>query len=247
MSIKVMSQVWENGPAKTTDRFVLLALADYANDEGQCWPSIAGIARKTCLTERGVQKCIRRLESEGWLEIEVGSGRKNCNVYTVKTPNEVHPERGSPPNMSAKRVNVSAENPEPGSPEPSLTINKPSSNNSAREVEQILSEWTTVEAARSFIAYRRKHKAKSLSVTAAKRLAKQLAEIYNRGGDTADALGLAEERGWQTVNADWYFKATEQNNGKRTGYMGRGSDTDAEARIIAFAARTVTAPRDDCF
>lgn len=135
-----------------------------------------------------------------------------------------------------------------GEPIPdSKPVQKPLGNNSAREVEQILSEWTTVEAARSFIAYRRKHKAKSLSVTAAKRLAKQLAEIYNSGGDTADALGLAEERGWQTVNADWYFKATEQNNGKRTGYMGRGSDADAEARIIAFAARTVTAPRDDCF
>ena len=77
MSIKIMSMIWDDGPAKQSERFVLLALAYYANDQGECWPSIAGIARKTCLTERGVQKILRRLSDDGWLLIEVGTGRKN--------------------------------------------------------------------------------------------------------------------------------------------------------------------------
>ncbi len=52
MSIKVMSLVWDHGPLKQRDRFVLLALADYANDLGECYPSIQGIAKKTCLLAR---------------------------------------------------------------------------------------------------------------------------------------------------------------------------------------------------
>jgi len=112
-----MSQIWEDGPEDQTERFVLLALSDHANDEGRCWPSMGRIAKKTCMSVRGVQKVIRRLEAGGWLAVDVGGGRHGCNNYTIKTPNVVRPERGSPPNVSAK-------NPEPGSPEPSRTISK---------------------------------------------------------------------------------------------------------------------------
>ena len=88
MSIKIMSLVWEKGPENQTERFVLLALADFANDAGECWPSVAGICSKVCMSERGVQTAIRRLEAAGWVSIDTGKGRKNCNVYTVKIQQE---------------------------------------------------------------------------------------------------------------------------------------------------------------
>jgi len=132
-----MAKIWEAGPEKQSDRFVLLALADFANDDGECWPSMQRLASKTCMTERGAQKIVRRLEADGWLTIGTGGGRHGCNQYTinpeprspfqeVETPNEVHPERGSPPNVDAETLNESAENPEHGSPEPSRTIKEPS-------------------------------------------------------------------------------------------------------------------------
>lgn len=37
MSIKIMAQIWEHGPEKQAERFVLLAIADYANEYGECW------------------------------------------------------------------------------------------------------------------------------------------------------------------------------------------------------------------
>ena len=130
MSIKLMAQIWESGPQNQTERFVLLALADYANDEGECWPSIGGIASKCVMSDRGIQKVLKRLEDGGWLSIEEGGGRKNCNLFTIKTPNEVHPERGSPlaknPEPQCKNPERGSENPEPGSPEPSRTIIEPS-------------------------------------------------------------------------------------------------------------------------
>jgi len=126
MSIKIMSAVWENGPRGSAETMVLLAIADYCNDEGECWPSVQSIATKARMTERGVQKITARLVETGWLEIEAGGGRRNCNLYRIKTPNRVHPEPCSPPNVVTETPNTVPKNPEPRSPEPSLTIIEPS-------------------------------------------------------------------------------------------------------------------------
>ena len=144
MSIYVISSVWRNGPEKQGHLLVLLALADYANDEGECWPSIASIAQKARMTERGTQKILRQLEAEGWVKITTGNGRKGCNRYVInperetpnvdaKTPNDVHPEHRSPrttftPNVDAKTPNVDAKTPNVDTPEPSRTVIEPSEN-----------------------------------------------------------------------------------------------------------------------
>ena len=81
MSVKVMSLVWDHGPESSTDRFVLLALADYADDNGECWPAIATLARKCQISERTVIRAINRLRSDGYL---VRSKRQSTsNYYTI--------------------------------------------------------------------------------------------------------------------------------------------------------------------
>jgi hypothetical protein len=74
---------------------------------------------------------------------------------------------------------------------------------------EILAHHTTEEAAKSFVAWRKKAK-RPLTETAALRIAKTLAAIVAAGGDASDALGMAEERGWQTIRPDWYFKAVKE-------------------------------------
>jgi hypothetical protein len=240
MSIKIMSIVWDRGPENQAERFVLLALADYANDDGECWPSIEGVARKTCLTDRGVRKIMRRLEDTGWLSIEAGGGRKNCNLYRIKTLNTVQPERGSPLNVVPENPEPRSINPEHGSAEPSYNHKEPSESNNARAILDVLCEWASDEAARSFVTYRRKQKGKALTLTASKRMASQLEQIAQRGGDVDDALGMAEERGWQSVQADWYFNAKQpkgQTHGKRDGEAAeraRRAGERAAARAMDF-------------
>jgi hypothetical protein len=73
---------------------------------------------------------------------------------------------------------------------------------------EILAHYCTKEAADSFCAWRKRTK-KPLSETAALRIAKTLAAIVAAGGDASDALGMAEERGWQTIRPDWYAKAVK--------------------------------------
>jgi hypothetical protein len=112
MSIRVMSWVWDCGPEKGSDLLVLLALADFANDEGECWPSMASIARKARMTERGAQKIARRLKEDGFLEITTGGGRHGCNRYRIirrETPNEVHPFSAETPNTVHPRTTFAPE------------------------------------------------------------------------------------------------------------------------------------------
>lgn len=95
-----MSHIWEAGPKATVDRFVLLALADFCNDAGECWPSIPTLARKVRMTDRGVRIIVHRLCDEGWLAIDTAAGPKGVNLYRItpepRSPlNTVQPEHGS--------------------------------------------------------------------------------------------------------------------------------------------------------
>jgi hypothetical protein len=218
MSIKLMAYFWEAGPENQSERFVLLALADYANDAGECWPSLDALARKTCLTERGIRGIIRRLEAGGWLDVDEGAGRNRCNLYRLRTRNEVPPERGSPRNVTAQTRNVVPPDPERGSPKPSYNHQEPSEEKKrARDAaSEVLVQWASPQAVASFLAYR-KQRSKPLTATAAARLANNLRDIFNAGGSPDDALGLAEERGWQTVTREWYFNAERGTNNKRRG------------------------------
>jgi hypothetical protein len=90
---------------------------------------------------------------------------------------------------------------------------KPPVINQASEIFDCLTMWASEVAVKSFIEYRKKSKSKGLTLTAAKRLASTLQEIFNAGENPDDALGLAEERGWQTVKADWYFQSQRTDRG----------------------------------
>ena len=76
MSIRIMSRIWDVGPLGSAETMVLLALADYCNDDGECWPSMASIARKARMTERGVQKIMARLYLQLIKVVGGGGGRR---------------------------------------------------------------------------------------------------------------------------------------------------------------------------
>ena len=90
MSIKLMTAVWEREDLTSTHKLVLLALADWANDEGLCWPSINRLAVKASLTTRGIQKSIRTLEQLGFVRREEVAGKGNRYWLTIPV-NDIHP------------------------------------------------------------------------------------------------------------------------------------------------------------
>lgn len=79
-----MSHVWEDsGIESRAELLVLLALADHAKDDGVCWPSIDSIAKKSRVSQRGVQEIIKKLEGAGRLKVKTGEGPNGTNVYKV--------------------------------------------------------------------------------------------------------------------------------------------------------------------
>ncbi|ARO14421.1 hypothetical protein BVG79_01075 [Ketogulonicigenium robustum] len=108
MSVKIMSAIWEAEGIDASECLVLIALADHADDEGRCYPSIARLCKRTKMSDRGVQKVIARLIEKGFVTVVQNAGRAGSNLYIInpdagKTPepcsppNDVHPEPRSPP------------------------------------------------------------------------------------------------------------------------------------------------------
>ena len=74
MSIRVMSEVWRT-KLPTTEKMVLLVIADHGNDEGvEAWPSQATIATKASVSIRTVQRCVNNLVKAGYLKMEKRAG-----------------------------------------------------------------------------------------------------------------------------------------------------------------------------
>lgn len=80
-----MSLVWEHSQQSGSSLLVLLALADFADDDGYCYPSVARLAKKARLSERATQYALRDLEEAGELSVERGGGRRKANRYKVQT------------------------------------------------------------------------------------------------------------------------------------------------------------------
>lgn len=214
MSIKIMSAVWDGGPKGPTKRFVLVALADNANDDGECWPSIASISRKTGLCERVVRSTIRQLEAEGWMSTELSAGKKGCNKYRL-TPAPHAPGITCPPAYDAPTPGTTCPpTPAPHAPEPSITTKEPSEKKPAPEARAILEALGAVvsrETAEAFIAHR-KAKRSALSAYAASLIAKKL----TAHPDPDSVLLASIENGWTGV-----FPEKSQAKGEKNGQTPR--------------------------
>ncbi len=105
MSISLMTEAFKT-LLPTTQKFVFVALCDNANDQGECYPSISVLCRKTSLKERAVQGAIKYLVESGYMTVMIRKGRST--YYYIKPVDEwpklVHtprikciPARNAPP------------------------------------------------------------------------------------------------------------------------------------------------------
>lgn len=122
MSIKLMSLVWEDPDFDPYERLVMLSLADHANDDGLCYPSIARLCQRTGMKERGVQTVIKRLVEKGRITVTRGAGKRGSNLFTIRStpapdapPHRMHPA----PDAPNPRTGCGS-TPAPDAPKPSL-------------------------------------------------------------------------------------------------------------------------------
>lgn len=96
-----MGQCWPlqmRPPAKA----VLIALADMANDEGFCWPSLERICERTCFGRTAVIDAIALLGKMGVVRADRTNGRKT--TYWVEPAKFTAEAVDNLPNQSARRT-----------------------------------------------------------------------------------------------------------------------------------------------
>jgi hypothetical protein len=82
MSVRVMNLVWERAPYSGGTLLVLLALADWSDDEGFCWPKVQTLAVKARLSDRQSQRALRDLANAGILNAQ-RRGRYDSCLYAI--------------------------------------------------------------------------------------------------------------------------------------------------------------------
>lgn len=86
MAVKIISIVWDKYPGGGTDLLTLLALADWSDDLGKCYPSMASIARKVRLSRSQAQRVVHGLIDGGFVKVignEFGGARGASRRYQI--------------------------------------------------------------------------------------------------------------------------------------------------------------------
>lgn len=109
MSNALLNACW---PLKMppTQKAVLIALADRANDAGECWLSIPSICERTCFSERAVHRAISELEAAGFLTADRSNGRST--TYLVTPANAAVPPQQAHPRTSDTTADAAVEPPQ---------------------------------------------------------------------------------------------------------------------------------------
>lgn len=73
-----MARVWKDYPGTGgSELLALLALADWSDDDGRCWPSMASIATKVRLSKSQARRVVHRLIANGYLVL-LGNAAGGC-------------------------------------------------------------------------------------------------------------------------------------------------------------------------
>ncbi len=94
MSIRCISDVWEYSNQKGNALLLMLALADYANDENESYPSKKTLARKIRSTEQTVDDLIKKLIHDGELIRIINAGVKTKTGATNRYRIVINKEGG---------------------------------------------------------------------------------------------------------------------------------------------------------
>lgn len=90
-----MNLVWQHAPYKANTLVVLLALADWSDDEGMSFPKMPAIAKKSRQSERNAQICMSRLISDGIVKLSEDGGGRSPNHYSIDLQ-KLHPSTAIP-------------------------------------------------------------------------------------------------------------------------------------------------------
>lgn len=204
MSVRVMTAVWALA-LPDSEKIVLLALADCANDEGHCWPGMKSLVAKCSKAERTIQGAIQRLVDAGHLTRREVLG-KGCN-YTV------HPRTDCAPAETAPRSDNGTP-PQPLRDTPAAAAGKPSKNH--QEPSYLkgtgLPEDYPREAYMALVKARKSLTKVAFTEDSARGIFRKTKKLEAEGYDIEKLLWMAVDQGWRTVFPNDECRATPGGN-----------------------------------
>lgn len=96
MSFKLAGRAWEVGEVSVSQKLVLLALADTASDDGQCWPGRKCLAKKCGMTLRTLDNNLDSLIERGLLKKTLRkrkNGSYRSSLYQIFPPQDEEPKK----------------------------------------------------------------------------------------------------------------------------------------------------------
>lgn len=216
-----MSAVW-GVQLPDSEKIVLLALADCANDDGVCWPSMRALVEKCSKTDRTIQAAIKSLTAAGHLtRVERPGKGVLYTVHPGRSPEAVSPPKSLPPEDAAPPKPTTL-TPEAASDKPSRTTNssnathpKIASTPKARWPKDMPPPTGVSDDQWAGFIEHRKAKRSTLTRRAYDLLVAKLAEHSTADRPPGALVDLIVERGWLTFEPHWIMKSTDTGNGKR--------------------------------
>lgn len=206
----------------STTKFVLVALCDNANDQGECYPSISMLCEKTSLSERAVQGAINALVAQNFMRRDIRNGRSTYYFIskpdswpaltpapraprTTCTPQELHPTPAGDAPPPPHHVHPT---PAPRAPitiiEPSIepSLNQNLSGQAALKysaLDDLLLAGVEKQIAEDWLEVRKAKKAKNTK-TGISGVLSQIAKTHLTAND---GIRLCCERNWVGFDPAW--------------------------------------------
>ncbi|MYM31502.1 hypothetical protein GTP58_24515 [Duganella sp. CY15W] len=261
MSIALMTLAWKMD-LPTHPKMVLLALCDNANDQGECYPSVAMLTEKCSMSERSVQKHIADMEKTGVITRAYRAGRST--VYQINPRKLCTPAADAPPQNAHPTPATGAPtppqlvHPTPATGAP-ITIIEPSIEPSSKHHKRrqagadafdaksaLLAEGVSVQAADDWLMVRKAHRA-PLTSTA---LAQMKREADKAGMSMDSVVTLCCSRNWRGFQADWVVDGNRMAGGqaKQSGKFAVGRLDHSSSRAAmdeSMRQRGIRAGNDD--
>lgn len=154
MSLRAMAWAWEQNTKSSGERLVLLALADHAGDDGECYPHTARLAEKCALDRKTVQRHLIALDERGLVEKlyrrKRGDGRLAGWQYRIAfddregTPTSPHEGTPTSPREGTPTSRLEGTSMPPLEPSISNPQNEPSISNAVEIIDDTWEQfWNT--------------------------------------------------------------------------------------------------------
>lgn len=249
MSIDATRWAWCQH-VKSSHKMVLLALADRAGENHECWPSISRLEHDTELDRKTIMSAIAQLEQLGFISVSrsLGDGNKYTLIGVGNRHDLPSTKNGTSPKNGTSTKNGTTPVPKTGLPSTkngtptstkngTLNLSIEPNNNLPRNIKENSKENLDVfsllalfgivdQLAKDFIKHRKTKRAE-ITQTALDGFRR---EADKAGISVDEAVRLSIERGWIGFKAEWVINNISGGNHAGNRAVG-GSQSDKNRRI----------------